>query len=145
MNVGKYEPQIVGEKLRDGRGGAQAHDVDVPRSNDLFDGVLEGADVQLVQRGSYVLYIRLEHLVEHLGVVHVRGHFKSLGGRQPVADQLLQRLLQMGIAAVAQRRREAHHRGFGYAHIFPQLRCGHEDHLVVMGHDALSDATVALG
>ena len=67
--------------------------------DDLFDGILEGIDIHLVQRRTNVLDISLQHLVQHLGMVHIRGHLKALRGGQPMANQLLKRLLKVGIVA----------------------------------------------
>ena len=62
-----------------------------------------------------------------------------------MAQQLLKRLLKLRIAAVAQRGRKAHHRGFRNAYIFAQLRRRHEHYLIIVRNDALGNAPMTFG
>ena len=68
--------------------------------------------------------------------------FRSLVGAE-AADQLLERLLKMRIAAVAQRGGEADHCGLRNPHVLPQLGRGHEHNLVIVRHNTFCDAPVA--
>ena len=138
-NVLKDKAQIMNEELGDGAGSPQTHYVNMPGLNDPVDGLFESVHVQLVQGGANVLHVRLQYLVQHLGVIHIAGHFKALRGGEPMANQFLQGLLQLRISGIAQRGGEAHHRGFGNAYVFAQPGGGHEHHLVVMGDDAFRD------
>ena len=77
-------------------------------------------------------------------MVHIAGHLKTLGCGEAVADELLQRLLQLGITGITQRGGKAHNGGFGNANIFAQTGRGHKYNFVIMGNYALGYTAVAL-
>ena len=83
--------------------------------------------------------------MQHLALVDVGAHFKALAGGEAVPHQLLQGLLELGVALVAQGGGEAHHGALTDAHVFAQTGGGHEGGLVVVGDDAFGDAAVAFG
>ena len=144
VHVREDEVAVVAEELRQRRGRAKAEHVEVARLKDALDHRVEGGEIQLVQRGADVLNVGLQHLVQYLRVPHVAGHFQPLRGGETVPDQLLQRLLQLGEAVVAERGGETNHGGFRNAHVLAQLRGRHERGLVIMGNNAFGDAPVAL-
>ena len=93
-----------------------------------------------------VVHVGVQHLLQHVAVTDkVVGDLHALEGGELGADQLLQGLLELGVACVAQLHDEAHHGGLGYADLGAQLGGGHVSGLVVVGKEVAGDLALALG
>ena len=93
-----------------------------------------------------IVHVGVQHFLQHVAVTdEVVGDLHALVGGQLGADQILQSLLELGVACVAQLHDEAHHGGLGYADLGPQLGGGHVGGLVVVGKKIAGDLALALG
>ena len=135
--------QVIPEKLRQRRGGAQAEHIDGVRLKQAGHNLRKRACVNLLHGAADVEHIRLEHGGQHLGFLHLGRHFKALRGGQAMTNQLLQGMLQLRISLVAQRYGEADDRAFADMNHFAQRGRRHENGFFIMCHNVLGNAAVA--
>ena len=139
--------EVEGQKSRQDPGGAQPQNVDAPGADDGIDDGIEVLGVDLLLRAADLIGIGGHDTVQH---IHPAGELfiddlHALDGGEPVADDILQGFLQLGIALEAQLGGKPHHGGFADAHRFAQLGGGHKGGFIVVLQDKRADAPLPLG
>ena len=115
-------------------------------SQQLVHRAAEGVAIQPIDDIVDAVHIPLHHAAQNIRTGHlVAGHLYPLNGRQLAADQLLQRLLHLRIAVIAQLGGKAHHRGFADGGRLAQSGGGHKRRPVIVVQYERGDALLPLG
>ena len=139
--------EVEGKEPGQHPGGAQAKNINAVSTDDGINDGIEVFGVYLLLRAADLIGIGGHDPVQD---IHAAGKLlindlHALYGGQPVADDILQGFLQLGIALKAQFGRKAHHGGFTDPHRFAQLGGGHEGRFIVMLQDKSANALLPLG
>ena len=139
--------EVEGKKAGQHAGGAQPQDIDAPGPDDGVDHGVEILAGDLLLGAADLVGIGGHDPVQD---IHPAGELfvddlHALHGGQPVADDILQRLLQLGIALEAQLSGKAHHGGFADPDRFAQLGGGHKGCLIIMLQNKAADPFLSLG
>ena len=118
----------------------------MPRGQDRLDGPCHLAAVERVARHADGVGVALQDAGDHVLIAElVACDLDALDAGELVADKLLQRLLHLRIALVAQLHREADDRRLRDLDGLAEAAGGHERGLVVVGQDVGRDLFLALG
>ena len=118
----------------------------MPGVEQLVHHPLELVAVQLLDDVVDAVHVPLHHAAQNVPAAHlVAGHLDALDGRELTANQLLQLLLHIRVAVIAQLRREAHHGGLADLRRLAQLTGGHEGRLIVVFQNIIGDTLLSLG
>lgn len=115
--------EVEGKEPGQHPGGAQAKNINAASTDDGINDGIEVFGVYLLLRAADLIGIGGHDPVQD---IHAAGKLlindlHALHGGQPVADDILQGFLQLGIALKAQFGRKAHHGGFTDSHRSPSL------------------------
>ena len=115
------------------------------RPQQLVHRPAEGIPVQLLDDIVYAVHIPLHHTAQNVRAGHlIPRYLYPLDGGQLTPYQLLQGLLHLRIAVVAQLRGKAHHRGLTDGGRLAQPRGGHKRRAVIIVQYKRCDALLSL-
>ena len=141
-NIAEIEIQIVGQR----RGRAHAYNINTPRTQNRADRTDHLRAVQRLRCHADGVGVALQNAGHDVLIAElVAGDLDALDAGELVPDKLLQRLLHLRIARVAQLHGEAHNSRLRNLDGLAETAGRHKRRLVIVGQDIGRDLFLAFG